>query len=208
MLAGEKKRAPDGYEVALFPCEAMYLTEARVPPEHDVLALDFLPRNTEGARISPMNVYAPFSGTIVYTGNDHNCILESDDFVHFADGTLYKMRVLVAHSWNAPTLGAHYNQGDLFYTTGNYGQSHGEHLHMEVAVAVGSYWNDGGIGLRNGYHMWDALYVDDTVLLRTGDFNWKEYGHTPPPTPTSKSNFIGVYNSIYNVKRKEVNIYV
>lgn len=206
MLAGQKKVAPDGYEVALFPCEAMYLTEARNPPEHDVLALDFLPRNTEGARISPMNVYAPFSGSIVYTGADHNCILESDDFVHFPNGERAKMRVLVAHSWNAPTLGAHYNQGDLFYTTGNYGQSQGEHLHMEIAYAEGRYWNTDGIGLNQGLHMWEGLYVDDTVLLRTGDFDWKEYGHTPP-TPTTDSNFMAVYNSIYNVKRKEVNLY-
>lgn len=207
MLAGQKKIAPDGYEVALFPCEAMYLTEARNPPEHDVLALDFLPRNTEGARISPMNVYAPFSGSIVYTGADHNCILESDDFVHFPNGERAKMRVLVAHSWNAPTLGAHYNQGDLFYTTGNYGQSQGEHLHIEIAYAEGRYWNADGIGLNQGLHMWEGLYVDDTVLLRTGDFDWKEYGHTPSPTPTTDSNFMAVYNSIYNVKRKEVNLY-
>ena len=207
MLAGQKKIAPDGYEVALFPCEAMYLTEYRNPPEHDVLALDFLPRNTEGARISPMNVYAPFSGSIVYTGADHNCILESDDFVHFPNGERAKMRVLVAHSWNAPTLGAHYNQGDLFYTTGNYGQSQGEHLHMEIAYAEGRYWNTDGIGLNQALHMWEGLYVDDTVLLRTGDFDWKEYGHTPPPTPTTDSNFMAVYNSIYNVKRKEVNLY-
>ena len=45
MLAGEKKKASDGYEVALFPCEAMYLTPARDPDEHLVLALDFLPRD-------------------------------------------------------------------------------------------------------------------------------------------------------------------
>ena len=210
MLAGQKKVAPDGYEVALFPCEAMYLTEARNPPEHDVLALDFLPRNTEGARISPMNVYAPFSGSIVYTGNDHNCILQSDNLVHAPDGSLKYMRVLVAHSYIAPVLNTHYNQGDHFYTTGNYGQSYGEHLHMEVASVDSPnerQWNTGGIGIYGGKHMWLELYVDDTVLLRTGDFDWKEYGHTPSPTPTTSNNFMAVYNSIYNVKRKEVNLF-
>lgn len=210
MLAGQKKVAPDGYEVALFPCEAMYLTEARKPPEHDVLALDFLPRNTEGARISPMNVYAPFSGSIVYTGNDHNCILQSDNLVHAPDGSLKYMRVLVAHSYIAPVLNTHYNQGDHFYTTGNYGQSYGEHLHMEVASVDSPnerQWNTGGIGIYGGKHMWLELYVDDTVLLRTGDFDWKEYGHTPPPTPMTSNNFMAVYNSIYNVKRKEVNLF-
>lgn len=43
MLANQKKIATDGYEVALFPCETLYLTPTRDPDEHDVLALDFLP---------------------------------------------------------------------------------------------------------------------------------------------------------------------
>lgn len=205
MLAGQKKRASDGYEVALFPCEAMYITPARDPDEHDVLALDFLPRDTSGNKISPMNVYASFSGTIVYTGNDHNCILESDDLVHFPDGSLEKMRILVAHSEIAPVLNTHYNQGDLFYTTGNYGQSTAEHLHMEIARAEGKYWNQSGTGLNNAIHMWLGLYVDDTVLLRAKDYDWRIFGNVPVGT---KTNFINVLNTIYNVKRKEVNRYV
>lgn len=175
MLANQKMIASDGYEVALFPCEAMYLTPARPIPEHDVLALDFLPRNISGQVITAMPCYAPFSGTIVYTGNDHNCILESDDLVHFADGSLHKMRVLVAHSFEAPVLNRHYNQGELFYKTGNYGMSAGEHLHMEIAIGEGNYWNSSGIGLNNAIHMWNGLYVNDTVLLRPGDFEWSIY---------------------------------
>ena len=176
MRAGERIVASDGYEVALFPCEALYLSEARDPDEHDVLALDFLPRNTSGQAITGMSCYAPFSGTIVYTGNDHNCILESDDRVHLPDGTLKYTRVLVAHSWNAPVYGTHYNQGDLFYTTGNYGQSFGEHLHMEVATVnskTDRYWNPSGIGIYGAIHMWNSLFVNDTVLLRPESYNWK-----------------------------------
>lgn len=192
MRANQRLIASDGKEVALFPCEAMYLTESRVPPEHDVLALDFLPRNTSGERISPMNVYAPFSGTIVYTGNDHNCILESDDVVHIPTGEVRKMRVLVAHSWNQPVLGQHFNQGDLWYQTGNYGQSFGEHLHIEMAYAEGLYWNPGGIGLNNGIHMWNGVYVDDTELLRTGDLDWKTYGIPPIPPEPHDTNIIPI----------------
>lgn len=176
MRAGERIVANDGYEVALFPCEALYLSEARDPDEHDVLALDFLPRNTSGQAITGMSCYAPFSGTLVYTGNDHNCILESDDRVHLPDGTLKYARVLVAHSWNAPVYGTHYNQGDLFYTTGNYGQSFGEHLHMEVASVnskTDRYWNPSGIGIYGAIHMWNGLFVNDTVLLRPESYNWQ-----------------------------------
>ena len=182
MRANEKLVADDGYEVALFPCEALYLTEARDPDEHDVLALDFLPRNIAGGVITAMPCYAPFSGTIVYTGNDHNLILESDDKVHMPDGSLEYGRVLVAHSFDAPVLNTHYDQGDLFYRTGNYGYSGGEHLHMEVAHVSSKSaqkWNTGGVGIYGAIHMWDALYVNDTLLLRSEDYLWKEYGISP-----------------------------
>lgn len=190
MRLGERLIANDGYEVMLFPCEAMYLSEARDPDEHDVLALDFLPRNTQGQTITGMKCYAPFSGTIVYTGNDHNLILESDQVVHTPLG-LKKMRVLVAHSWTAPTLGAHYTQGQEFYTTGNYGQSTAEHLHMEIAEATGSYFNQGGIGLNGAVHMWEGLYVNDTALLRPKNYNWIKWT-SPAPHIRRKGSFLWV----------------
>lgn len=193
MRPNQKLVASDGYEVALFPCEALYLTTARDPDEHDVLALDFLPFNTAGQRITAMPCYAPFSGTIVYTGNDHNLILESDDKVHMPDGSLEYGRVLVAHSFEAPVLGTHYNQGDLFYRTGNYGQSSGEHLHMEVAHVSSKSaqkWNNGGIGIYGAIHMWLGLYVNDTILLRPEDYNWVEYtGGITPEEEKKKHKF-------------------
>lgn len=186
MVAGQKLVALDGKEVALFPCDAMFLTQG----EHDVLALDFGPRNTSGDRISPMNVYAPFSGTNVYCGNDHNCILESDDVVHLPNGELKKLRCLVAHSEIAPTLNAHFTQGDLWYTTGNYGLSFGEHLHMEIAIAEGAYWNPGtGIGLNNAIHMWNGFYINDTVLLNSGGYPWQLWDGPTPFEDSKKDKF-------------------
>ena len=183
MVAGERLVAQDGKEVCLFPCEAMYITPYRDPAEHDVYALDLLPYDANGNYISAMPVYAPFSGSIVYTGNDHNCILESDDRVHTPDGNLKFVRVLVAHDDNEPAqVGTHYTQGDLFYHSGNYGHSSGEHVHMEFAE-VGSKslqkWNNGGIGLFGGVHMWNATYVDNTAMLRALNFNWRKYGASP-----------------------------
>lgn len=211
MVAGERLVAPDGYEVALFPCEALYLTPARDPDEHDVLALDFLPRNTSGQTITRMKCYAPFSGKIVYTGNDHNCILESTDKVHAPDGTLKYMRVLVAHSYVAPTLNATYTQGDEFYTTGDYGMSQGEHLHMEVATVDDKstrYWNQSDIGIYGAIHMWNGLYVNDTVLLRPENYNWQTYSSpTPPIPPYNKGDFVPTFFNINNTKRKEVNLW-
>ena len=215
MRARQTLVASDGYEVALFPCEALYLTEARNPDEHDVLALDFLPRNTSGQAITGMKCYAPFSGKIVYTGNDHNCILESNNKVHAPDGSLKYMRVLVAHSYIAPTLNARYNQGEQFYTTGNYGQSFGEHLHMEVATVDNKstrLWNQSGVGIYGAIHMWNGLYVNDTTLLRPENYNWRTYDTPtppppPPPTPYTPGDFVPTFFNISNTKRKEVNLW-
>lgn len=209
MVAGEKLVATDGYEVALFPCDTLYLSPARDPDEHDVLALDFLPRDTDGQVITAMKCYAPFSGKIVYTGNDHNCILQSDDKVHAPDGSLKYMRVLVAHSEVAPVLNTHYDQGDEFYTTGNYGYSFGEHLHMEVATVDSKnvqYWNDSGVGIYGAIHMWNALYVNNTELLRPEDYDWVEYD-IPPLPPYNKGSFVPTFFNISNTKRKEVNLW-
>ena len=207
MRPNQKLVASDGYEVCLFPCETLYLSPDRNPDEHDVLALDFLPYNTSGQRIQAMPCYAPFSGTLVYTGNDHNCILESDDFVHMPDGSLEYGRVLVAHSFTAPVYGTHYNQGDLFYRTGNFGQSYGEHLHMEVAHVPSKsyqYWTNGGIGIFGAIHMWNAMYVNDTVLLRPENYNWVEWnGPTPPVTSDKKKKFPWVlYSKKFRNKRR------
>ena len=181
MQPNERKIASDGYEVCLFPCACMYLNVGR--PEHDVYGLDFLPVNAQGVAMTHMPCYAPFTGTIVYTGNDHNCILESNNKVHTPSGLKY-VRVLVAHSDNAPpTVSSEFRQGRQFYTTGDYGYSFGEHLHMEYALVDSKsepYWNTGGIGLYGGTHMWLCLYKDDTFIAQGGNYNWIEYGETPP----------------------------
>lgn len=202
----QKLVASDGYEVCLFPCEVLYLSEGRNPDEHDVLALDFLPYNLAGQKIKAMPCYAPFSGTLVYTGNDHNCILESDDKVHMPDGSLEYGRVLVAHSFEAPVKGTHYNQGDLFYKTGNFGYSSGEHLHMEVAHVSNKstrYWNNGGIGIYGAIHIWDAMYVNSTVLLRPKNYNWREWEGPTPIISKKEKRFPWVlYSKKFRNKRR------
>lgn len=190
MRANEQKIANDGYEVCLFPAEAMWLNVER--GEHDVLALDFRPVNAQGVRITHMPCYAPFTGTIIYTGNDHNCILQSNNKVHTPSGLKY-VRVLVAHSDDPPpAVTSEFRQGFQFYTTGDYGYSFGEHLHMEYALVddpTTRLWNTSGIGLYSACHMWDGLYVDDTFLAHPGSYNWIEFGETPPiPTEEEKKH--------------------
>lgn len=185
MQANQRMIASDGYEVALFPCECMYLTQG----EHDVLALDFRPVNAQGVRITKMPVYACFTGTIVWNGNDHNCILESNNKVHTPSGLKY-VRVLVAHQEAPPpAVTSEFRQGFKWYETGDYGYSFGEHLHMECALVDNKsdrLWNTSGVGLYKAAHMWDCLYVNDTFLANDGNLDWITYqGGVIPPVDDS-----------------------
>ncbi len=171
----------DGNEVALFPMEYLYMSQG----EHQLYALDFLGWNANG-RVYNCPCYAPFSCRVTYTGNDHNMICQSLNKVRFVDGTLDYATVLVAHSMTAPPrLGTIFTQGDLWYHTGNYGQSTGDHLHMEVAKGRVS-WAVGGLHLKNPYHMWNMFAKNNTVISNGMGLNWRDYEGGVTPSPTSK----------------------
>lgn len=177
----------DGNELCLFPLEYMYVSDANDPPEHHLLAIDFLGWNSLG-RVYDCPCYAPFSGSVVYTGNDNNMIYWSTSPVRCADGTLSDVSILVAHSNTAPAIvGTTFVQGQLWYHTGNYVAgvtSFGDHLHMEVAKGH-VMWDSGGQWLDNPAHMYNIMYVNDTTLVNDGGFTWQTYTQPVPPTPST-----------------------
>lgn len=179
MRPNQRMTDSQGNEVALFPMEYLHMSQG----EHQLYALDFLGWNASG-RVYDCPCYAPFTCRVTYTGNDHNMICQSIDKVRFVDGTLDYATVLVAHSMTAPaTLGTVFTQGQLWYHTGNFGHSTGDHLHMEVAKGHQS-WATGGLHLNNPYHMWNMLATDDTVIDYGMGLNWRDYGGVTPPTPS------------------------
>lgn len=186
-------------EVCLFPLEYMYLSTARDPAEHQLLALDFWGWNSLG-RVYDCPCYAPVSCEVKYTGNDHNMICWSLSPVRCADGTLSDITILVAHSETAPaSVGTTFVQGQLWYHTGNYGQSTGDHLHMEVAKGH-VLWDSSGTHLDNPSHMYDITCVNDTVLERPLDFNWIVYQGGVTPGSERKKKFPW---AIYSRKLRE-----
>lgn len=185
----------NGNEVALFPMEFLYLSQG----EHQQLALDFVGWAGLG-RIYNCPCYAPISCRVVYTGNDHNMICWSLNPVRLADGTVSDISILVAHSQTAPaSVGSTFVQGQLWYHTGNYGHSTGDHLHMEVALGHVT-WDSSGTHLNNPYHLYNCLAINDTSVVNGMGFNWQEYQGVPP-TPTTKKkkgfNFV-----LFNRKRR------
>lgn len=165
-----------GNEVCLFPMEYLHLSQG----EHSLYALDFLGWNSSG-RVYNCPCYAPFSGSVVYTGNDHNMIYWSSSPVRFVDNTLDYATVLVAHSETPPAIvGTSFIQGQLWYHTGNYGQSSGDHLHMEVAKGHVMWDTSTYTNLLNPYHLWDMMAVNDTTIDYGMNYNWREYSGVIP----------------------------
>ena len=181
MTYGQRMYDTQGNEVALFPMEYMYISNT----EHHLLGIDFLGWDANG-RVFDCPCYAPFSGRVVYTGNDHNMIYWSTNPVRCADGTLSDVSVLVAHSNTSPAIvGSVMTQGDLWYHTGNYGWSSGDHLHMEVAKGH-VMWDASGQWLNNPAHLYDVVYVNDVTIVDGAGYNWITYDG-PQPTPEDGS---------------------
>ena len=189
-------------EVCLFPMEYLYLSPDRVPAEHQLLAMDFLGWNSLG-RVYDCPCYAPVSCQVVYTGRDHNMICWSLSPVRCADGTLSDISILVAHSDTAPgSVGTTYVQGQLWYHSGNYGQSTGDHLHMEVAKGH-VMWDGTGTHLESPSHLYDIMCVNDTVLARPESFDWKTYDG-PSPEDKKKHHFPwAIYGLKFYERRKK-----
>lgn len=203
MRAGQRLVASDGYEVALFPLEYMYISQGELMPNNDwshynTFNMDFLGWGANG-RVYTCPLYAPFTMKVValwdYNGT-HTVTFESVDKVHFADGTLDYMTIEFTHCVNPPyhTIGDVVRQGELFYYTGTFGNgqagTYGDHVH--ICSGIGHYTGytqrvGGHYDLTNRYHLYNSLYINDTVISYDGhSYPWKTY--TTPPTPTPSRN--------------------
>ena len=203
MIAGQRLVASDGYEVALFPMPYMYISQGEMMPttnwsHYNTYNMDFQGWGANG-RILQAPLYAPVTCEVVslwdYNGS-HTVTFESVDKVHFADGSFDYMTFEFTHANNPPyhTIGQRINQGDLIYYTGTYGNVTGDHVH--ICCGKGHYSGytqrtGGHYDLTNRYHMYDSLYINDTVIAYDGhDYPWKTYTPpTPPPTPVKHGKF-------------------
>lgn len=182
MLAGQRKVAPDGYEVMLFPFEVMYISQG----VHDGYCLDFIGWNaTNNTRIYKCPYYAPCSCKCVAKGSGGDWVVfNSNSKVHCADGVLRYVSWQQGHDDTPCNVGDTFTQGDLIGHTGTTGQVSGDHLHFNTATGRYAGWTNHH--LVNSFDIWECCYVDDTDLYRPMTYNWVEYGGTPPipPTPT------------------------
>ncbi len=198
MRAGQKLRAIDGYQVALFHLEYLYISQGELMPSnyshYNTYNMDFLGWGASG-RIYDCPLYAPVDLKVValwdYSGS-HTVTFESINKVHLADGTLDYLTIEFTHAENPPfhTIGDVVLQGSLVYYTGTFGQSvTGDHVH--ICTGRGHYdgytQRDGGhYDLTNRIHLYDALYINDTIIEHDEhDYPWQTYIE-PTPTPTRR----------------------
>ena len=196
MTAGETMVASDGYEVMLFPLDYMYMSqdEGGGYSHAGTYQIDFLGWDANG-RVYQCPYYAPCSCTCVGTTDAaaNNRIYQSNAPVHLANGTLGYVTWEVAHDNNPPTsVGSVLNQGDLMGYTGTAGNVSGDHLHFQTADGTYAGWvqlPNGNWMLRNEMHIYDACYVNDTVIIEGYGHNWIDYTGPIGPTGDSKKRF-------------------
>jgi hypothetical protein len=135
---------------------------------------DRLPYDIVSGISSDTNAYAPFDCTVTHKLNEaaHPIIIESDNNVIFADGTIGKMTIMVLHDNNVDDInvGDKFKQGEKFYQMGTAADPSvnitGAHVHIEIAR--GSFKNVSNSNIKkeirnksNAIHLYDALFLYD-----------------------------------------------
>ncbi len=146
------------------------------------------------------NYCAPFSGTITKIKTSYNAVvLQSDNKVYWANGTLDYMSVTFVHDNDISDLyvGKHIAQGEVFYQRGEKGYSIGPHVH----ICVNKGQTTEGIRYFSGdTRPNEAFFLKDSVTIQqTGNYTWKKVSTPTPPPTTSygtyyiKNNGTGLY---------------
>ena len=194
MIAGQRLRATDGYEVALFPMHYLYMTQDEGGNfthlgTYNIDLIGYIP-NTNAPVYAPCTMKVVQYATGYAAGN--RVTFQSVDKVHLPNGALDYLTIGFAHDPNPPVtaLGATVTQGQLCYHTGSYGQVTGDHTH--TCAGQGTYIGytlreTGHYDLANRIHYWDAVYTNDTQIIQGYNHNWREWegGDTPTPSPTT-----------------------
>ena len=200
MYRNQRMVARDGHEVVLFPLEYMNISQGELMPSgwshYNTYNMDFLGWDENG-RVYQCPLYAPCTLKLVslwdYNGS-HTTTWESVNKVHIANGTLNYITIGFTHADNPPyhTIGDIVDQGDLIYYTGTYGNVTGDHVHMTCGIGrfsdyeqrIGGHWD-----LANRSHIYDTLFINNTILIDDHDYNWKYWDEPPIPSTQKKSKF-------------------
>lgn len=205
MRAGQRLVADDGYEVLLFPLSYLYMSQDEGGSYSHLYtySIDFLGWTSKGRKLK-CPYYAPCT-CICKQVRSGSVVWESTDKVHLADNTLDYVTFHFAHDDNATVhyVGEVLTQGDLIGHTGTTGHVTGDHVHLNTARGHFDGFYDVGTGhyqLRNSTHIYNTMYVNDTVIKRGFGHNWRTYegGHTPIEYKKYKFKWVLYANNLRN----------
>lgn len=186
MRAGQTLVDDQGYQVALFPMEYIYISQGEYGnySHQGILAIDFLGWGKNGRKLK-CPYYAPFDCKVVYHASYYN-VWESLNDVHTPSG-IRKVTFEVAHDDNPPPLGTVKLMGEEIGKTGTNGHVTGDHLHLNSAFGTyqGFYTvSSGKRQLVNSSHIYKTFYVNDTSIKNGYGYNWVKFsGGHPQPLP-------------------------
>lgn len=187
----QKLVAEDGLEVALFPFEYLYMTQDE-GGDYSHLGTYNIDLSGWGAsgKINKCPFYAPctLKCVAIWDSNSNQRVYESVNKVHLANGNIDYLTIEFAHD-DAPlyNIGDVISQGDILGHTGTTGNVTGDHTHS--CCGQGKYQGftkreSGLYDLTNRIHYWNGVYVNDTVIVRGFNHDWKTFtGGTEPPKP-------------------------
>lgn len=208
MLAGQRLNGTNGKQVALFPLEYVYVSQAddeTFSHESWYYATDYLGWNQNG-RLYRCPCYAPVDIKCIFIDTSESlAVWESLDTVNLANGTVDYLGIIVYHDNDVANgnivVGTIKRQGDMFNKTGTAGYATGDHVHLETGYGK---YSQPSVSTPRGtanykYHFTDytdvkrihnynALYINDTTIVYSPNYyNWITYsGGTTPSRGFSK----------------------
>lgn len=191
MRAGQKMVDGQGNQIALFPMEYIYISQGENGSysHQGIRAIDFLGWNSNGRKLK-CPYYAPCDCKVVYHASYYN-VWESLEPVVTPQGLEY-ICFEVAHDDTPPPLGTTAEQGDLIGHTGTNGRVTGDHLHFNTAIGhyQGFYTvSTGKRQLVNSSHIYNTLYVNDTIIKNGYGYTWVVYNGGVIPTVRTTYRF-------------------
>lgn len=196
MKANQKMKDANGYQIALFPLEYIYVSQAddeTYSHEDWYYATDYLGWGEDG-RVLRCPCYAPVDIECIYI-DAVECMAVWQSFrpVHLANGMIDYLGIIVYHdndiSNGIITVGDIKPQGQRFNRTGTGGNVTGDHVHLETGY--GKYtlpYTSTPRGTANykyhftdytdvkRLHNYDALFTNDTVNEYSPNYyTWKVY---------------------------------
>ena len=196
MQANQKLKDANGYQIALFPLEYIYVSQAddeTFSHEDWYYATDYLGWDANG-RVYRCPCYAPVDLKCIYIDiGECMAVWESFRPVHLANGMIDYLGIIVYHdndiSNGIITVGDIKPQGQRFNRTGTGGNVTGDHVHLETGY--GKYtqpYTSTPRGTANykyhftdytdvkRLHNYDALFTNDTINEYSPNYyTWRVY---------------------------------